>query len=477
MNKVLTSCVVLFLFTGCTMVGPDYKAAEFPDTDILSLLEEGEGGVITRESLSVWWQELNDPILVDLIDAALAGNQSLDSARSVLRQSRWTLGIAQAGLFPRLDTSGIYNRSRVSKNGPSYMAGDPKSNYYDAGFDASWEIDVFGGTRRKVEAAEASLQAQEESLKSTWVSLAGEVAGSYVQLRTLQKRLEVAQSNLTLQSETLELLESRYAAGLSDNLAICQMKYNLEQTRSQIPSIRTSIEGTLNTLAVLTGKMPGNLHETLSKPTPIPVPALTRLVGVPANALRQRPDIRAAERRLAAQTARIGEATANLYPKFYLNGSIGLESLSSSDFLEANSRTWNFGPAVSWPVFNAGSIRANIQIQNELQTQASLQYETIVLNAVKEFRDTLVGFVQEQERRDALLKAVESAAMAVSLAQDQYQNGLVDFSNVIDAQRSLLSLQDQLADSEGTITQNIIRLYKALGGGWQSLEQDISSLK
>ncbi len=222
----------------------------------------------------------------------------------------------------------------------------------------------------------------------------------------------------------------------------------------------------MNSLAVLTGAMPGELHDRLNEAQPIPVAALKAVTGIPANALRQRPDVRMAERALAAQTARVGEAEAELYPKFFLTGSIGLEAIKSATLLESDSGAWNLGPSVSWPIFHAGAIRRNIQVQTELQEQYLAAYENTVLNAVREVREALVDYAEEQQRREALMQAADAARNALDVAKDQYKNGLSDFNNVLDAQRSLLLYQEQLALSEGVISANLVRLYKALGGGW-----------
>jgi NodT family efflux transporter outer membrane factor (OMF) lipoprotein len=426
------------------------------------------------------------------------------------------VGITRAGLYPQVDGAATYQRTRTSENMvaqreapavqefagqvaqalglaqtaslltvdpaqallsiPGQIAGWPfpqsvdwESDYYRAGIDAAWEVDIFGGTRRGVEAAQADLDATRENLKDVWVSLAGAVAQHYIALRTYQARLRVAESNLEAQVETYELLESLFRSGLRDGLAVQQARYIMENTRASIPLLRTGIEASMNSLAVLTGSMPGDLHERLSETKPIPVPSLTVVTGIPANVLRQRPDIRMAERELAAQTARVGEAEAELYPKFFLTGSIGLESLKSSTLFDSGSEAWGIGPSISWPIFHAGAIRKNIQVQTELQEQYLAYYENTVLMAVKEVREALVAYAEEQRRRDALLNAVDAASSALEVARDKYKNGLSDFNNVLDAQRSLLAYEEQLAMSEGTISTNLVRLYKALGGGWGPL--------
>jgi len=314
-----------------------------------------------------------------------------------------------------------------------------------------------------------AMRAQEENLRSVWVSLAAEIALSYIDVRTYQRRLKVAYDNVQAQADTLDLLESRLKSGLSDELAVQQGRYNLERTRSMIPALRTGLESSINALAVLTGMMPGTLHERLSETVAIPTASLKTVTGIPANALRQRPDVRMAERELAAQTARIGQATAELYPKFYLMGSIGWESLEESTLFHKDSKSWSFGPSISWPIFHGGSILNNIEAQNALRERQLARYEKTLLTAAKEVRDALMAYGQEQQRSETLKAAVRAAKAAVAVSKDKYRNGLTGFNDVLDAQRSLLSFQEELAISEGTVSTNLVRLYKALGGGWQSM--------
>ena len=248
-----------------------------------------------------------------------------------------------------------------------------------------------------------------------------------------------------------------------------QARSNLDQTRSQIPPLEAGFEQALNQLAVLLGENPGSVHKELSAPSPIPVPAVEIAVGVPADALRRIPSVRSAERKLATQTALVGVATAERYAQFTLIGSIGLEALSLNDLFSAASRTWNIGPKISWTIFDAGRLRQNIEVQNALQEQALIAYEGTVLAALQDVENALIAYAKEQARRESLEDSVQAAERAADLAQNQYASGLADFQAVLTAQRSLLSLQDQLAVSNGTITANLIRLYKALGGGWESI--------
>jgi len=418
--------------------------------------------------LANWWTTLKDPELSSLIERAVAGNLDLKKAWARVREARARRGISEANIFPNLDVTGSASRSYSSEE-----TGSGKTReLYAAGFDAGWELDIFGGAQRSIEAAEANLEASQEGLRDVLVSLVAEVALNYVEARTYQARLAVAEANLKAQQETYELTGWRYEAGLSDELSVEQARYNLESTRSQIPTLHTGLEGAKNRLAVLLGEPPGAAHPEIEKPMPIPVTPLEVAVGVPADTLRHRPDVRQAERELAAQTARIGVATADLYPKFTLKGSIGLEALSLGNLISTGSRTYSIGPRITWPIFDAGTIRKNIEVQSALQEQALIQYEAAVLSALEEVENALAAYANEQVRRQSLLDATQAAERAVDLARVKYAAGLIDFQVVLDAQRSLLSLQGQLAQSDGTVTSNLIALYKVLGGGWTSLTSD-----
>jgi NodT family efflux transporter outer membrane factor (OMF) lipoprotein len=458
------------LVTGCATVGPDYVP---PDTTVSkdwhTPLNSGLiAGEIDHQALTTWWTTLNDEDLSSLIAQAVNGNLDIKDAHARIREARARRGLARADLFPTLEATGSAAWSRSSEDTGTGKTRD----FYAAGFDAGWELDLFGGTRRSVEAAEASIRANQENLHDVLVSLTAEVALNYIEVRTYQKRLAVTRANLTIQQETYHLIQSRYQAGLDDELAVQQARSNLESTRSQIPTLRTGLEEAMNRISVLLGEQPGFLHEQLENYQPVPVVPLEVAVGVPADTIRRRPDIRKAEREIAAQTARIGVATADLYPQFRLNGSIGIEALSLGNLVTAGSRTFSIGPRIAWPIFNAGSIRANIEVQSAIQEQAMIQYESTVLSALEEVENALSAYGEEQIRRMSLEEAADAAKQALELAQYKYQTGLIDFITVLDAQRSLLNYEDQLAQSTGGITSNLVRLYKALGGGWTSLAHD-----
>lgn len=460
----------LLIITGCATVGPDYVR---PDTSMSTIWHSQlKGGLATDEtdpkSLAAWWSTLNDPELSSLVERAVADNLDLKKAGARVRESRARRRLANADLFPTLDATGNANRRRSSED----TGGGMTAELYSVGFDAGWELDIFGGVRRSVEASQADLEASREDMRDVLVSLLAEVALNYVEARTLQQRLAVVEANLAVQNETYQLTLWRHQAGLSDELAVKQALYNLESTRSQMPTLRTGLEEAMNRIAVLLGEQPGKVHEELKSPAPIPAVPPKVAVGIPADAMRRRPDVRRAERNLAAQTARIGVAAADLYPKFKLSGAIGLEALTAGSLFSAGKNTNSIGAGITLPIFHGGAIRQNIEVQSALQEQYLIAYETAVLTALEEVENAIVAYAEEQQRRQSLSEAMTAAHKAAELAQYKYQSGLSDFGSVLDAQRSLLSFQDQMAQSSGTVTSNLVRLYKALGGGWSSLAQD-----
>ncbi|MCU0858785.1 MAG: efflux RND transporter permease subunit, partial [Pontiellaceae bacterium] len=401
---LLLILLIPFFFGGCLSVGPNYKAAELPTI-----------GTATTEVPADWWTTLNDPELTALINETLENNRDLKSAVAAVRAARAQLGIARASYGPQIDAAGSFTRTKSGSEVSVMSLGE--RDIYRGGFDASWEIDIFGGTRRSVEAALADLAAQDAGRAAVQVSLAAETAQSYVMLRAGQQRLRVARENLALQQETFDLLQSRFNNGLIGELALQQARYNLESTRATLPLLETGVEKSLNALAVLTGALPGSLHDRLATAQEMPAAPLENVIGIPADLLRRRPDVHSAERKLAAETARIGKAKSNLYPKFTLIGSIGLESLSTETFTDAGNEFYSYGPGVRWAIFHIGSIRNSINVQKAVQEQALAAYEKTVLTAVQETRNALASFENEQRRVSALTAAVDAARTAEELAQ------------------------------------------------------------
>ncbi len=472
LSKLVTwfpMALVVLSFAGCATVGPDYVRPETKVSDQWHTeLKDGLAAqAIDPQTLSGWWTTLNDPALSNLIERAVAGNLDIKKATARVREARARRAIASAGFFPTLDAAGSaqWAHSDLDKGF------DETTSLQAANFDAAWELDIFGGVRRSVEAADADLGATQEDLRDVIVSLLAEVALNYVEVRTYQTRIAVTEDNLATQDETYQLAVWQYQAGLNDELSVEEARYNLESTRSQIPTLRTGLEEAMNRIAVLLGEQPGKVHDELEQQASIPVPPLTVAVGIPADALRHRPDVRRAERELAAETARVGVATADLYPKLTLSGSIGLQA-SSLNGVFSSTRSFSGGPGITWSIFSGGAIRQKIEAQSAVQEQALIAYKAAVLSALEEVENILTAYAEEQNRRQTLREGEDAARKAAELAQQKYEAGLTDFINVLIAQRSLLSFQDQLAQSDGTIASNLIKLYKALGGGWESLAPD-----
>lgn len=459
--------LLLSVLNGCAPVGPEYAQPEPQVPD--GWHSELQSGLVSKTAESShsnnWWTVFNDTQLEMLLYRAVQGNLDLKEAQARIQEARALRGIARADLFPLLDGVATATRSRTSENSGNAT----ERNLFSAGFDADWELDIFGGARRSIEAAQADLEAAQADFNDLLVSLQAEVALNYAEVRTYQARLAVSQANITALSQSYELNRSRYQAGLISELPVQESLRLLESSRSQVPALEAGLEAAKNRLTVLLGRQPGQLQHELAETNALPNLPVSVAVGIPAETLRRRPDVRRAERLLAAQTARIGVATADLYPRFFLSGSLGLEAINAGELLKAASRRWNFGPGVKWNLFSAGAIHRNIDVQNARQEQALVQYERTVLQALEEVENALVAYGKEQLRRESLFRATTVAQRANVLAQDQYQAGLVNFTTVLDAQRSLLSLRDELVSSDGAAFTQLVRLYKALGGGWQSM--------
>ncbi len=488
--KLSTFTLAAIALAGCSWmpsVGPDYKeekaeipAMALPDAGLATTNKTATGeykpaegaedtrALITTNDVQSWWLKFDDPVLTGLVTEAMATNLSFRMAQERFIAARWRAFGAGAANLPHITAAGSATRLEKGPN-TSSMVGSGNTLHRDVfstGFDATWEIDIFGGTRRRVESAVASAQASFWSLADTWVTLTSEVGKNYIELRTTQQRIDVARTNLVLQTETYDILKSRLDSGIGDELAVNQSKYIVEQTRAAIPPLLAREEALKNALAILTGCVPGDLEEELA---PVPgrdwmLPA-GKLDSIPLNLIRTRPDVRMAERQLAAQVASVGVAESLWYPKLYLNGSIGLESTHPDKLFKRNSLYGSIGPAVSWPIFQGGNIVANVKAEEAAMNEKALAYELALDEAYGEVRDAYAAYTREYHRYSSLKDAVKAAQDAVTISKDLYKNGLRDFTAVIDAQRSLLSLEEALVISRGTITTNLIALYKSLGGG------------
>lgn len=452
--------LLLIPLAGCA-VGPDYIKHD-PAAPATWANAAGIGKTQHSGDISRWWQQLHDPLLSDLIDEALRNSPDMRSAQAKLREARARRDLADANLFPALGVSLGAGRSKGSAATGTGATG----NLFNAGFDASWEPDVFGGQRRALEAAEADADATLANLRGAQVSLSAEVALNYVQLRSYQIRLDIARSNLATQRETLQITEWREQAGLVTTLEVEQARSNLQQTQASIPALSTGLTKAENRLAILLGKFPAALHDKLAAPAPLPALPNEIALGIPADTLRQRPDVQAAERAVAAETARIGQDTAALYPSFTLSGSLGWNAFTASALGAGSSLAGSLSASIAQTIFDAGRVRSVIRAQNAVQEQAVIAYEKTVLNALEDVEDSLAVYANNRERELALQQAASSARTAAQLARQRYDSGLIDFQSVLDTERTRLSSEDNLASAETDELSALIALYKAMGGGW-----------
>ncbi len=473
---LLTCATILLIAIGGCSVGPNYQR---PKTSVPAKWSEALAGgeTNTPASETAWWKSFKDPELDSLVERALQSNLDLRIAQARVLEARAQAGITSADLWPTADVSASYSRAQASHHQP-VLGSLPvpssvpfENNVYQAGFDASWELDVFGGKRRALESARAEVAASEYGRRGTLITLLGDVARNYVDVRGYQRRLEITAENIKAQEEALAITQNRFTNGLTSDLDVEQASALLASTRAQRPSLESSLEVSIHRLGVLLGQQPGVLLKELTNIAAIPAVTSQVPVGLPSELLLRRPDVQRAERQLAAATANIGVATADLFPKFSLTGAAGFESISASDWFTAGSRVWSIGPTVQWRIFDAGRIRSNIKVQNARQQQALAAYEQTTLSAFEDVENGLVSYAKEQVRRRSLEQAASSSRNSLALAQKLYANGLTDFLNVLEAELSLYQTQDQLVQSERTVSVNLIALYKSLGGGWQTFEQ------
>jgi NodT family efflux transporter outer membrane factor (OMF) lipoprotein len=475
-------CALIPLVAGC-LVGPDFHAPNPNMPGAWDGISAGmpttapatQGSVATSQPTTIarWWTTFNDPVLDSLVARAVESNLDLRQAEARLRQARAARGVAGAGLWPNVNVSGAYTRSGTGPGDRNTIGGGSnEQDLYRAGFDAAWELDVFGGVRRDIEAASADIAAAVADRQDVLVSVLAEVALDYLDLRGTQREIAISKRNLESQQKTLDITRRVFNVGLQrTRLDVVQAEAQVATTLSQIPPLEASARQTTYALSVLLGREPATLAAELDSEGPIPETPPTVPVGLPSELLRRRPDIRRAEARLHAATARVGVATSDLFPKFSLTGSLGLTGEKPKALVNWDNRFWSVGPSVSWPIFDAGRIRSNIAVQNAVQEEALAAYEQTVLIALRDVESALVAYAKEQQHRSALSAAVEANRAAVGLSVQLWQGGQTDFLNVTTAQRALYASEDALVRSEQLVAQNLVSLYKALGGGWEELDQ------
>jgi outer membrane protein, multidrug efflux system len=470
------------LIAGCRAVGPDYVA---PKPSAPASFAEAAGrtsgqGVGAPFVDDAWWKNFGDTNLDALIAQALKSAPDLAEAQARVREARALQGIAGAGRYPTADAGGEYTRNLGSDNVPTGvppggLGPGIHSNLWQAGFDASWEIDIFGGTRRSIESADANYQAVAEDRAEVTLTLIAEVGRNYIEVRGAQRRIEVAEKNLAIEQDLLALTQSLLAAGLAPQQDQLRAEAQVRDIQAAIPEFETEERAAAYRIAALIGQPLDEVFAELSVPHPIPQSASDVPLGLPSELLKRRPDVRAAERRIAAANARIGIAQADLYPHFSLTGAAGLESLYFSSFGDASSGYYQIGPGVTWRIFDAGKIRFEVQAESARTAAATAAYERSVLDAFREVETALVSYANAKVRRNEL--AAESAAdtQATDIAKLLYARGVESFLPVLDAERSLYAADDALAQSERDSAIALIALYKSLGGGWPSASVEMSS--
>ena len=476
--QLVAVSVIALSAAGCVTVGPDFEKPEVELTD--SWIESHDPRIDTSSAAyQDWWQVFNDPVLDGLITHAYTENPSLQIAGLRILEARAQLGVATGLKYPQSQSVGAsYARSQSSENAPPFSNLPPdvadridtSANFWATSFDIAWEADIWGKFSRGIEAAEANLAANMLSYDATLVTLTGDVALIYTSIRTLEQRLAYLRENVELQKEGLELAETRFEFGAASKLDVTQSQSLLRATESFIPVLLMQISQTKNVLSLLLGMPPGNLEELLGTGSAIPEASPNAAVGIPADLIRRRPDVRAAEMAAAAQSAAIGVATADLYPQFILAGSIGLAGETFSDQFQSGSGSGFVSPLINWNIFNYGRIKNNVRVQDARFEQLVAAYEAIVLNAAREVEDGLVGFLRSQEQVGYLHQAVSASQESVELSLDQYESGVIDYQRVLNSQASLLSQQDALAEAQGQIASSLVSTYRALGGGWQLRE-------
>jgi multidrug efflux system outer membrane protein len=479
MSTKLIAGITAMALASCT-VGPDYqKSTDEAQTAWSSRTMDG----LTDSSAaaSSWWTSFNDGELNSLVQRAIKANLDLRVSEARLRQARAVRGMSVADFGPTVDTTASAARQLQSKNQPLIGSLPLPANFpfeydvYNAGFDASWEIDLFGGKRRALEAATAEWQGATEARNDVMLSLLAELARNYVELRGGQRRREIAVRDSSLQAEAVSLTRARFQSGVTNELDVTRAAALLAGTEAAVPPLDTAVRKSMYAIAVLLDRHPGELVAELSPALPVPPVPPEIPIGLPSDLLRRRPDVRQAERQLAAETARIGVAEAEWFPKFSLTGDVGVESVNATKWFVPGSLFWSVGPSVQWRIFDFGRVRAEVQAQTAVQEAALATYEKVALIALQEAENAVMAYAREQNRHAALVVEVEQNRRSLAMADALYTKGRVNYLDVLDARRSLYQSDDELAVSDQAISVDLVTLYKALGGGWETLMTQTAS--
>jgi multidrug efflux system outer membrane protein len=467
----LAAAGAVLLAESC-VVGPSYHPpkVQVPGKwEALSADSKGNPSIATADAVQItdWWRTFHDERLNNLIAQAVQSNLTLQQARARVLQAREARVIAGADMSPTVNLAGNITSSHSGSGSSGGSSGESVTNLFQSALDATWELDFFGGIRRGIEAANSNYQAAIEDSRDVMITLTAEVARDYIDLRGSQRELAIARENLEAQKQTVELTRKRFQVGFASGLDVANAEAQVSTTEAQIPVLEAAIQQDIYALGVLLGREPGALMADLSQAGTLPDTPPVVPVGLPSDLLERRPDIRRSEAQLHSATAQIGVATADLFPKFSLTGSVGGQAITTGSLGSLATHFWSIGPTLSLPIFNAGKIRANIRLQNAVQQEALFAYKQTVLTALQDVESALIGYTKDQEHRTALSSAVKSNRTAVDLSRRLYTAGETEFLNLLEAQRNLYATEDALTQSERAVDTDLIALYKALGGGWQ----------
>ncbi|MGR8999776.1 MAG: efflux transporter outer membrane subunit [Gammaproteobacteria bacterium] len=471
---------ITMLVIGCT-VGPDYKRPVVPVPEQWSEAQKGsrKGPPQAQPALpDKWWQTFNDPVLNQLITDAIAANLDLKQALVRVKEARAQRWITITAGLPSItgrsnvtrrfnNTSSTSQTGGTSSAGAGFGVGNQLINIFQLGFDAQWELDFFGGERRAIEAADATVGSEIESSRNVLVTLLGEVAANYIELRVNQQLIAITRENLSSQQETVRLTQIRQQAGFSSMLEVAQAQSQAATTEAFLPVYETAVKQSIHALSVLLAREPGALAFRLDNPGTIPAVSTVVIPDLPSELLLRRPDIRQAERQIAVANANVGVATAELYPRVNLSAFLGLQNMRITDFTPIG-KSWSTAASLTLPIFNWGRINANIKSKKAQFEQAFLTYQSTVLTAFKEVENNLVAYSNEQQRHKSLAQAVAASELAVEMADERYHRGLTTFLDVLQTQQTLYQTQRDLVDSAAQLSTDLVALYKALGGGWQT---------
>jgi NodT family efflux transporter outer membrane factor (OMF) lipoprotein len=473
MSRSITTLVGILgvlLMEGCTL-GPDFTAPATPLTS--SFVDKdrmANASVVETDIADPWWAMFNDPILSSLEDRVAQSNFGVKIASTRLLQSRAERHAVGASQYPSLDAGASYSRQRSNPDGPNAPPSAAKSSSFDvfeAGFDSAWELDLWGRIRRSVEAADSRYTASAESRRFVLIAVEAEVAHDYLALRGSQTLLQILQDNLEIAESSVKLTRSRFLHGVTTGLDVANAEAQVDAIQANIPTVEAERDRLINALSLLLALPPHTLQDELKTAEAIPAPPQTLSIGIPSDLVRRRPDVRQAEAELHAATAEVGVAEADFYPRISLTGSLGGETLQLAD-LGWSSRQLAVGPLLSLPIFEGGRLQGALDLRNAQQMEAAVHFQEVVLTAWHEADNALTDYFTEQRRHEKLRDAVHQNEDALALAQRRYRAGAIDFLNVLSVQKTLLEARSALARGDVAICDNLVRLYKALGGGWSA---------